>query len=724
MGDTHRGPGDPELAPADLAWAIGSFANLHRRAFDAKDWGRRTPPPHTLVTLVEGLHEAGFEARIVAADAVALASLPCPCLVLVDEEAGADGRAGPPRAATRPALVVSASPGRIVWFAPGTRSPVETPAGDFARQAIRGAVLVRPATPVPDGGPDDPVHARARFGFRSVAREILRHRSVVRDILAASLALQVAALAMPLASQVVIDKVIVNRATSTLAVVAAALGMLIAFSTAMGWLRQYLVSHTGNRVDAVLGSTAYAHLLRIPLAYFEHRPVGVLAARLNGVETVREFLSGAAVTIALDVPFALAFVVVMFFYSVPLTLVALALLALLAILSAACAPALQHRLNEQFLAGARTQALATEAIGAIETVKALELERSFARRYDDALAAYLRAGFSTRQLANGYQACAQALEQVMSVALLVGGAWLVMQGGGFTIGMLVAFQMFAGRVSQPVLRLAGLWQQFQQARIAVRRLGDILDVPVEPRSGAPRSGRNAARVSFAGAGFRYADGPWLFRGLDVDIAPGRLLVVTGPSGCGKSSLVRLIAGFALATEGSVRLDGRDVRTMAADELRGALGIVPQETVLFAGTVLENLLHGQPHASMSDVEHACRRAGVHDAIVALPSGYRTRVGERGTGLSGGQKQRIALARALLREPSLLVLDEPVSQLDALSAAEIVASLTALKGRMTIVVVSHVVPPTLIPDATLRMETRPPAAPAGTGAATPGTEPARA
>ncbi len=362
---------------------------------------------------------------------------------------------------------------------------------------------------------------------------------------------------------------------------------------------------------------------------------------------------------------------------------------------------MQRRLNEQFLAGARTQALATESIAGIETVKSLELEASFARRYDDALSTYLRASFATRQLANAYQAAAGALEQALSAAILCVGAWLVMHGDDFTIGMLVAFQMFASRVSQPVLRLAGLWQQCQQAGIAVRRLADVMDVPAEPRTGVAPSGRGAARLAFSSLGFRHGEGAWLLRHLDLDVAPGECVVITGPSGCGKSTLCRLAAGFVFPSEGSVTLDGRDTRTLAADELRGALGIVPQETTLFAGSVQDNLLVVHPHASDADVEHACRRAGVHDAIAALPDGYRTRLGERGIGLSGGQKQRLALARALLRAPRLLLLDEPMSQLDAVAAAGIGATITSLKGKTTIVVVSHVVPPTLLADRVVRL-----------------------
>lgn len=694
-----------QLDPRDLAWVIGSLANLHRATFDAGAWSRCTPAPHTLATLVDGLAEAGFAADVLRdASAATLARAALPAIVLVDERAAGI----PPLADTagvggdlRPALVVRSGTDRVVWFPAGRRGAVETVMSDFI--AAIAPVVVTAQPPSPDFvGADDGAVAAPRFGFATVLAELLRHRPVLRDVLVASFALQMIALALPLASQVIIDKVIVNRATSTLAVLGCALAILIVFSALLGWLRLWLLNHTGNRVDAVLGSAVYAHLLRLPIGFFERRAVGVLAARLNGIETIREFLSGAAITVILDVPFALVFVVAMAFYSVPLTLATLAMVALLALLSAACARPLERRLNEQFLAGARTQALATEAIGTIETVKALELERPFARRYDDALANWLRAGFATRQLANGYQSTAQALEQALAAIILCGGAWLVMQGGDFSIGMLVAFQMFASRVSQPVLRLAGLWQQFQQAQIAVRRLADIVDVPVEPRSGAGPVARSSAPVRFAGAGFRYGDGTWLFRGLDLEVAAGSLVVVTGSSGSGKSTLVRLLAGFAYPTEGRVEVAGRDTRTLALDTLRGSLGVVPQDTVLFAGTIADNLRHGQPHASMAQLEQACRDAGVHDAIVALPEGYGTTLGERGTGLSGGQRQRIALARALLREPAILLLDEPFSQLDAPAAKRAAATIAALKRRMTIVVVSHVLPAALAPDRIVRLD----------------------
>src|SRR6185503_10949140 len=278
----------------------------------------------------------------------------------------------------------------------------------------------------------------------------------------------------------VIDKVVVHQTTHTLVVIAAALAMFLVFNAGMSWLRQYLVLHTGNRVDAVLGSEVFRHLLRLPMPYFEHRPTGVLIARVRAVETVREFMSGAAVSLVLDFPFLLVFTAVMFFYSWQLALIALAALALVSVLSIAVTPLLRARLNRQFLLGARNQAFLTEHVAGIETVKSLQMEPRLESRYDEMLAAYLASGFDARQVSNTYNVTANALEQAMTLAILCVGALLVMRNDGFTIGMLVAFQMFASRLSQPMLRLAGLWQEFQQAAIAVKRLGDIMDAPAEP----------------------------------------------------------------------------------------------------------------------------------------------------------------------------------------------------------------------------------------------------
>jgi subfamily B ATP-binding cassette protein HlyB/CyaB len=531
--------------------------------------------------------------------------------------------------------------------------------------------------------------------------ELLRHKRIWRDVLFASLAIQVAGLGTPLFTQVVIDKVIVHHTQSTLWAVGVALGMFMLFGAVMTWLRQYLVVHTGNRVDAVLGQSVFRHLFRLPMPYFEHRTTGVLVARLQGVEQIRDFVSGAAVALLLDCPFLFVFLAVMLWYSWQLTLVALTILLAIAVLSAAVTPMFRVKLDRQFLTGARNTAFVTEYVSGMATVKSLQLEPVLEERYGDHLAQYLAAGFETRQLANTYNVLANTLEQVMTLAILVMGALLVIDSstraaagaGTFTIGMLVAFQMFASRLSQPLLRLVGLWQQFQQARVAVRRLGDIMDMPAEPHALVPQraGGTQAGRIELKSVSFRYSEQhPWLYRNLNLAVRPGQLTVLVGPSGCGKSTLAKLLLGFYLPSDGRILVDGQDIRTMNANELRAGFGVVPQETTLFSGTVFDNLQMASPHASFEQIVEACRMAEIHDVIEALPQGYQTLLGEHGVGLSGGQRQRIAIARALLKRPKVLIFDEATSNLDAPTAESIARTVNQLKGKVTIIFIAHQLP----------------------------------
>jgi ATP-binding cassette, subfamily B, bacterial HlyB/CyaB len=688
---------DTPIEAADLLWALANLCGVHRVPFDARLVLQQCPPPLTLASLMHAAAALGLQPAQRTLPPRDLRHAVLPVLAFRREGAGA-----------RLALVLAAD-ATSALVAERDAQPRDLPLLEFARAFEAGVLAVAPAegaaTPgVAAGLTDQP------FGLRWFVPELLRHREIWRDVLAASLALQLIALAVPLCTQVVIDKVVAHHSSSTLLVILSALALFIAFSAALSYARQYLLLHTGNRIDAVLGMRVFEHLLRLPPRYFESRPTGTLVARLQGVETIREFVTGAAASVLLDAPFLLVFLAAMLWYSVPLTLIAVALIGLLALASLALTPRLRRRLNEQFLLGARNQAFVTEHVAAMETVKALQMEPQVAARFGRNLADTLRASFATRRLSNAYGVLAGALEQTLSVAILGAGAWMVMTQEGFTIGMLVAFQMFAGRLAQPALRLASLWQEFQQAAIAVQRLGDLMDAPAElysvhPARGRGQAGAGAGRIEFDRVSFRYGeDRPPVCEDFSLTIEAGACVALTGPSGSGKSTLARLLQGFCMPASGAVRIDGRDTRQFAANELRLNFGVVPQETRLFAGSLLENLAAGQPHAGIADVVEACRQAEIHDAIERLPQGYRTLVGENGVGLSGGQKQRIAIARALLRRPRILIFDEATASLDRDTAEAFARTVSRLRGRATVLFIAHHVPEALAADGVARIGPR--------------------
>ena len=599
-------------------------------------------------------------------------------------------------------LVLQMDADRALIARRGERTPRIVPAMELRARLTGRAIRCRLNAPELSD-PDASLAGHREFGFHWFIPELMKHRGIWREVLTASLVLQLMSLAVPLFTQTIIDKVVVHRTQSTLIALAIGMAIFIVFTATLSWVRQYLILHTGNRVDAVLGSHVFEHLFKLPLLYFQHRPTGVIAARLHGIETIREFVSSAAVTLMLDLPFLFIFVAVMFWYSVQLTLIVLAILLLIVGASLLVAPLFQRRLNEQFMRGAANQAFLTEYICGLETVKSLQLEPQINRRYRDLLAAYLSASFETKQLGNSYSTLANGLEQLMTLLVLAFGAWLVMTSASFTVGMLVAFQMFASRLSQPMLRLVGLWQQFQQARLSVKRLGDIMNVPTEPYQltrGRTQGGPGAIRIE--NLAFRYGEHlPLLFDGFSLNLNPGQLIAVMGPSGAGKSTLAKLMQGFYQPSRGGIRIDGIDIRHLSANELRSYFGVVPQETTLFSGTILDNLRIANPFATFEQVVAACRMAEIHSVVEALPNGYQAHIGERGVGLSGGQRQRLAIARALLKGPKVLIFDEATSSLDQPTAEQLGRTINALKGRTSILFVAHALPRTLQVDQTVRI-----------------------
>jgi subfamily B ATP-binding cassette protein HlyB/CyaB len=609
------------LAADDFLWAIGSLCNLRRKLFDASLIQREFPPPHSALTLVEALRSLELDARVVELDARALFASALPRVVFLGM--GGDETA-PPRFA--PALLAKVEDARVLVFPAGTNEPRVGTARRVPGAVHRIFVRGRSQRVAGAGRRRLPRGPRVRV-------PVVRRRAVASSPDLAGRPARVARHATDRIGHTAVqpgDHRQGDRAPDH----EHAHGHRFRTCDLRGvrGARSDGCASISSRIRGTVWTPCWAPRCSATscgcrCAFSSAGPTGVLAARLNGVETIREFLSGAAITLLLDLPFLLLFLALMFFYSAWLSLVTLGVLALVVALSAAVAPLFQSKLNEQFLRGARNQAFVTEYVAGVETVKALQMEPQLERRYEEYLASYLQANFATRQLANSYNTVAGGLEQLLNMAILCFGAWLVMRGPDFTIGMLVAFQMFAARVSQPMLKLVGLWQQFQQAAIAVRRLADVMDVPAEPWTvTSTREVVGAGAIEFRNVGYRYAsDRSDVLRGFNLRIAPGECVVVMGPSGSGKSTLTKLLQGFLWPTEGQVLLDGRDSRHLAANELRSYFGVVPQETILFCGSILDNLLLANPLATFDMAMQSARLAEIHETIerpaVRLQDGRR-------------------------------------------------------------------------------------------------------
>jgi len=689
-----------------IIWALGSIAQISHIPFDPDLVTQGFPPPYSFSLLVEPIEKLGLRCKY-HKHLPRLEKIKFPCFLELIQKGSELSNSGIEQPTTSPclALAVKADSDGMWVFMPGQQQPTKI-APDSIKGSFSGRIIE--CAPKAKSVQDQDGMTGREFGFSWFIPVLLKHKSIWRDVLLASLIIQLIALATPLFTQVIIDKVVVHQTSSTLVVIGIGLAVFMVFNALLTWIRQYLILHTGNRVDAQLGVVVLEHLFRLPLTYFEHRPTGVIAARLHGVETVREFVASSIVTLVLDLPFLLIFVGIMFYYSVPLTLLVLAILGTITLLSVAVAPAFRKRMNYQFLLGARNQAFLTEYVSSLETVKSLQMEPQLTKRWRGYLASYLEAGFQTRQIANTYNVAANMLEQLMTLLVLTIGAWVVMNGASgtgetFTIGMLVAFQMFSGKLSQPVLRLVGLWQQFQQASISVKRLADIMNAPTEPYTMTPsRDAKREGRVEIIDLAFKYGpDRPFLYQHLNISLKPGTTSVLIGPSGSGKSTLAKLLQGFYEPSAGQIRIDGADIRHLAANELRSYFGVVPQETNLFSGTIYDNLAVANPHVTFDQVVQASKMAEIHSVIEALPQGYQTEIGERGAGLSGGQKQRLAIARALLKRPKILIFDEATSALDGETAEHFARTINALRGKVSMLFITHQLPKSLQVDEVIKI-----------------------
>lgn len=550
----------------------------------------------------------------------------------------------------------------------------------------------------------DPSQELESFGWSWFLKAFFKNKEAVRHAVVASLVLQLIGLGFPLATQAIVDKVIPNQALNTLIALGSGVAIFALFNAVISWLRQQLLLRLANKIDANLAQEVYERLVTLPLNYFESRATGVIINRVHGVERVREFFAGAFLLIVLELPFMLIFLGLMLFYSLQLSAIVLGFLALMLVVSFAVGPVLRERSQVQFTQGAKLQGFMTEQIAATETLKSLQLESSSQRQFAELNSKYLEATLHTKELGNSYGTFMQLCEQLMNVSVLCLGAYIASDASsstGLTIGMLVAFQMFASKVTQPLLKLSGYWQELQQVRTAISQLGDVMNTaPENYRYLASSVSAKTGSLSIQGLGFRYAGNrPFLYEDFNADVAPGSLVLITGPSGSGKSTLAKILQGLYPAYSGTIKIDDRDIRSMSVNELRSYFGVVPQEAVLFSGSIQDNLLDSAPGSNLEHAVQACKMAGIHTEIENLPEGYATKLGERGVGLSGGQRQRIAIARALLKRPKILVLDEATSGLDSASAEKIAHAVNALKGKVSILFIAHKVPTSLLVDTHL-------------------------
>jgi ATP-binding cassette, subfamily B, bacterial HlyB/CyaB len=528
----------------------------------------------------------------------------------------------------------------------------------------------------------------SKFDFSWFIPSLVRYRRLLAEVLGTSVVLQLFALVTPLFFQVVMDKVLVHQGISTLNVLVLGLVAISLFESALSFLRIYVFSHTTSRIDVELGSRLFRHLLRLPLNWFQARRVGDSVARVRELENIRSFLTGQALTVVLDVMFSIVFIAVMLAYSGMLTMIVLLSIPCYVAVTVMIVPVLRQRLNEKFARGAENQALLVETITGVQTVKAGALEPMMAKRWDDQLAAYVSAAFRSQITATVGHESIGLIGKLVTALTLWFGAQLVM-AGELTLGMFIAFNMFAGRVAQPIMRMAQLWADFQQVGISMQRLGDILNAQTEvPPNVAAQLPSLKGHITFDQVSFRYnADASPVLREIRLDIAPGQVIGIVGRSGSGKSTLTKLVQRLYVPEQGRILIDNVDIAQVDAAQIRRQIGVVLQDNWMFNRTVRENIAVTNPAASMDQIMHAARLAGAHDFISELPQGYDTMVGEQGSSLSGGQRQRLAIARALFTNPRILIFDEATSALDYESEQILQRNMKAICHGRTVLIIAH-------------------------------------
>lgn len=529
-----------------------------------------------------------------------------------------------------------------------------------------------------------------RFGLSWFIPSLLRHKATLALVVLASFFVQLLALLNPLLIQQIIDAVISQGNITSLNVYGTLLIGMAVTEGVLSSLRTFLLSDTTNRIDLSLGALVIDHLMRLPLNYFARRPVGEVSSRVNELEKIREFLTGTGMTSILDAVFSVVYIAVMLTYSVSLTLWSLSVIPFFIVLSFFVSPLIRRQIEKRSESYARVQSHLVEALGGIETIKTQSLEYQTKWRWRQLYNKQISRAFKNTLTTTSAGSVAKFLEQLSGLIIIWVGASLVLQSK-LTIGQLIAFRILSGYVTGPILRLATLWQNFQETGISIQRLGDVINTPTEADSHGidliplpPIHGH----IEYRNVDFRFTqNGPLQLNRVSLDIAPGSFVGIVGGSGSGKSTLVKLLSALYKPEKGSIMIDGYDISKVDLYSLRSQIGIVPQDSLLFDGSVRENVSLSRPDATLDEINEAIRVACADDFVAALPLGLSSSVGERGSGLSGGQRQRIAIARMLISRPSLVILDEATSALDVDTERRVLKNLAAYLKNTTLIFITH-------------------------------------
>ena len=529
-----------------------------------------------------------------------------------------------------------------------------------------------------------------RFGFKWFIPALTKYRAVLTEVLLASFFMQLFGLINPLLIQQVIDKAIINSSPDALGILGLLLVVFAIFEGLLLCLRTFLFNDTTNRLDLSLGTQIMDHLLRLPLSYFDRRPVGEVSSRISEMEKIRSFLTGTALTTILDAVFALIYIVVMLIYSWQLTLISLAVIPILVILTIIVSPLVRSRLQKRAMASAKTQSHLLEVIGSMITVKAQNIELRSRWKWQELYTDFIAEGFDVTLISTTASSINDFLNKLSGLLVIWAGAYLVLSGD-LTLGELIAFRVIAGYVTTPLLRMTGVWQSIQETALSLERLSDVIDTPVE----APED--NSTRISmppiiglveFRDVEFRYQrTSPLLLKSISMKIDPGQFVAVVGLSGSGKSTITKLLTRLYNPESGLILLDNVDINKVELYSLRRQFGVVPQESILYDGSIEQNISLTSPEATTEEVIEAAKVACAHDFIMSLPAGYSNQVGEKGSNLSGGQRQRIAIARTILQRPKMLIMDEATSALDYQTERVVCDNLMRELQNRTTIFITH-------------------------------------